>query len=55
MTPREELHRRAILHDQAAFLLREEDPLLHEQAAARHEFVAKLLKQEAGRLEESLK
>jgi len=50
MTPREEFHRRAILHDQAAFILLEEDPLFHEEAVAHHEFEAKRFREEAALL-----
>ncbi len=42
MTPREELLRRALLHDQAAILLRED--------ADRHEVDAKRLREEAALL-----
>lgn len=45
MTPREELHRRALLHDQAAVLLQEE--------VERHKSEAKRLREEVALLEES--
>lgn len=45
MTPREELLRKALLHDQAAELLREE--------SARHEAEAQKLQEEAARLKEA--
>lgn len=45
MTPMEELHRKALLYDQAAELLRVD--------AERHEFKAMQLREEAARLEES--
>jgi len=45
MTPREELQRKILLHDQVAFLLRAD--------AERHESEAKCLKEEAASLEES--
>lgn len=45
MTTREELHRKALLRDQAAKLLRAD--------AERHESEAKRLRTEAGLLEES--
>lgn len=44
MMPREELNRKALLHDQAAELFREE--------ADRHETDARKLREEAARLEE---
>jgi len=44
MTLKEELHRKALLHDQAATLFRQE--------ADRHESEAKRLREEAARLEE---
>ncbi|MEI7636339.1 MAG: hypothetical protein WCJ37_03485 [Syntrophus sp. (in: bacteria)] len=45
MTTREELHRKALLHDQAAKILRAD--------AERHESEAKRLREEAALLEES--
>jgi hypothetical protein len=44
MTPLEELHRKALLHDQAADLLR--------QDAEHHEAEAKRLREEAAAMEE---